>query len=332
VAGLHWEIVGGEVTPDEIRLERQRLAIETRLKRIDQRLASEQFAHEKRQSAGLKAILTPTGGVFAAAALGLLGTGAAKWADNSIEHSKQQTAIILEASKVSATLAPDQQEVQRARNLLWFATWDYLQLPDDLLRELKTKAALEKGQSVPPPVIQSAANPSAIQPEAWATGPMTDAEQSLVSACRENNVTDVAQLAYVLATVRWETAQTFKPLKEAYWLSEDWRKKNLQYYPYYGRGLVQLTWKANYEKVATLIGDNDLVENPDKALDPKLAARIACVVLRDGIFGGKKLSDFIAANGVPDFPHARQIVNGMDHASQIAAMADQYLLKLKANP
>lgn len=57
-----------------------------------------------------------------------------------------------------------------------------------------------------------------------------------------------SQIAYVLATVEWETAKTFKPVREAFWLSEAWRKKNLRYYPFYGRGYVQLTWEKNYKK------------------------------------------------------------------------------------
>jgi hypothetical protein len=49
-------------------------------------------------------------------------------------------------------------------------------------------------------------------------------------------------MAYVLATTQWETAQTFKPVREAFWKDEEWRRVNLaRYYPYYGRGFVQLT-------------------------------------------------------------------------------------------
>jgi hypothetical protein len=42
------------------------------------------------------------------------------------------------------------------------------------------------------------------------------------------------QVAYQLATVHWETNRTFEPVREAYWLSEEWRKRNLRYYPFYG--------------------------------------------------------------------------------------------------
>ena len=65
-----------------------------------------------------------------------------------------------------------------------------------------------------------------------------DTKQSTVNAigaeCRRQGIGLDTQIAYVLATVEHETANTFKPIKEAYWLSENWRKRNLRYYPYYG--------------------------------------------------------------------------------------------------
>jgi peptidoglycan hydrolase-like protein with peptidoglycan-binding domain len=63
--------------------------------------------------------------------------------------------------------------------------------------------------------------------------------------CRAQGIGLNTQTAYVLATTQWETNQTFKPVREAYWLSENWRKTHLRYHPFYGRGFVQLTWKNN---------------------------------------------------------------------------------------
>ena len=51
------------------------------------------------------------------------------------------------------------------------------------------------------------------------------------------------QLTYLLATAFWQTARTMQPVDEAFWLSEAWRKKNLRYWPWYGRGHCQLTWE-----------------------------------------------------------------------------------------
>jgi len=41
----------------------------------------------------------------------------------------------------------------------------------------------------------------------------------------------VAQWAYIFATTCHETAYTFEPVRESYWLNEDWRRKNLRYLP-----------------------------------------------------------------------------------------------------
>lgn len=125
------------------------------------------------------------------------------------------------------------------------------------------------------------------------------------------------QLAYVLATAYWETGKTMKPVKEAYWLSEDWRKANLKrYYPYYGRGYVQLTWKDNYK-------DYGIADNPDKALEPAFAAYVLIDGMVKGRFTGKKLSDYITLQA-SNFTGARRIVNGTDKAAEIAKLAKEY--------
>src|SRR5262245_52855014 len=37
---------------------------------------------------------------------------------------------------------------------------------------------------------------------------------------------DKRWLAYCLATAKWETAGTMQPVREAFWLSEEWRRQN----------------------------------------------------------------------------------------------------------
>lgn len=136
------------------------------------------------------------------------------------------------------------------------------------------------------------------------------------------------QCAYVLATSFWETAHTMRPVVEAYWLSENWRKNNLRYYPWYGRGFVQLTWKANYERAARELGV-PFDQNPGLALDPVNAAKVAVTGMREGWFTRRDLNDFIDLQH-SDFYHARQIINGMDKAQQIADIAEHYDEDLKA--
>ena len=59
----------------------------------------------------------------------------------------------------------------------------------------------------------------------------------ILKHCNEEGLT-LEQAAYVLATASWETAHTLRPVREAFWLDEKWRKRNLRYYPWYGRGAV----------------------------------------------------------------------------------------------
>jgi len=132
------------------------------------------------------------------------------------------------------------------------------------------------------------------------------------------------QLAYVLATAEWETNKTFLPVKEAYYLgssAEAYRKK-LRYYPWYGRGFVQLTWKENYIKAGEKLG-KDLITNPDRAMEPDTAAWVLVLGMKEGWFTGKKLSDYITLK-TSGFTEARRIVNGTDKAKEIAALAKKW--------
>ena len=128
------------------------------------------------------------------------------------------------------------------------------------------------------------------------------------------------QTAYVLATAYHESAGTFLPVKEAYWLSENWRKNNLRYYPYYGRGLVQLTWDYNYLKAGENLGyDTQFVNNPDMVMQQDISVKILVLGSKEGWFTSKKLSDYIdRATGKKDYKQARRIINGMDKAQKIA--------------
>lgn len=138
------------------------------------------------------------------------------------------------------------------------------------------------------------------------------------------------QLAYALATAEWETNKTFLPVKEGYWLknAEEWRKKNLRYYPWYGRGFVQLTWEDNYKKAGKKL-NKDLTTNPDKVMEPEISAQILIIGMKEGWFTGKKLSDYITLK-TSDFVNARRIINGTDKAKEIAALAVKHDRELAA--
>jgi hypothetical protein len=149
----------------------------------------------------------------------------------------------------------------------------------------------------------------------------------IIRECEANNL-KIPTTAYILATAYWETARTMRPVKEAYWLSEAWRARNLRYYPWYGRGFVQLTWKYNYEKAGKIL-KLDLTTNPDRVMEPAISAAILVKGSVEGWFTGRKLSDYIGDNKL-DYVSARRVINGTDKAFEIAKIALEYKKALEA--
>lgn len=147
--------------------------------------------------------------------------------------------------------------------------------------------------------------------------PQIVAECSLRGALRN-------QAAYILGTMQWETNHTMEPVKEAYWLTENWRKNNLSYYPWYGRGFVQLTLKDNYVHAQEELNlGTELTDNPDRALDPEISKVVTVRGMLEGWFTKYRLEDFITLQK-SDFYNARKVVNGMKHAKEIADLAGEY--------
>lgn len=138
------------------------------------------------------------------------------------------------------------------------------------------------------------------------------------------DVSDVCWVAYMLATVKHETARKWVPLDE-YGKGRDKpygipRKvmcggKEVER-TYYGRGYVQLTHYDNYERMGKHF-KSDLVCEPELANDPELAYKIMSYGMRNGSFTGKKLSQYRVA-GEYKYMLARQIINGLDNAQEIA--------------
>lgn len=138
----------------------------------------------------------------------------------------------------------------------------------------------------------------------------------------------IPQWAYVFATTFHETNTTFLPIKEAYWLSESWRLKNLRYAPHYGRGYVQITWEDNYKFFSKILGV-DLVKNPDLTMIPKNAFKIMIYGFVNGSFTKRKVGKNLVPNKITDFINdkeknykkARLCINGTDKADLIASYA-----------
>lgn len=149
----------------------------------------------------------------------------------------------------------------------------------------------------------------------------------LVAECKQGGMT-YPECAYALATVYHETGipvkghgvkRTMQPVKEAGSLPYLKRKK---YYPYIGYGYVQLTWEDNYRRVGKLIGV-DLIKNPEKALEPEVAAKILVQGMLHGWFTGLgfRRKRPVGRYDLQAYIKARGIINGTDKAGLIAEYA-----------
>lgn len=167
--------------------------------------------------------------------------------------------------------------------------------------------------------------------------------------------TMLREVAYVLATIRWETGHSFEPVREKrasrdrqprLWESQQryWRDG------FYGRGYVQLTWRENYRKAGQRLagltvstGDtgagghrtltirpDTFVENPDLLLEREPSYLICARGMREGWFTGKRLGQYIREQSPPDYFGARKVVNGTDQAERIAQYAQGMELLLRA--
>ena len=156
----------------------------------------------------------------------------------------------------------------------------------------------------------------------------------------ESKKCNIKYIAYMLATIKHETANTFQPIDE--YGGEKWYEK--MYDPtlgenekrrkmakqngnttkgdgvkYHGRGFVQLTWKNNYNLMKKALGI-DFVKYPEKALELENATKIMIYGMEHGSFTGKKLADYINAERT-DYLRARYIINGVDKRVKIEGYA-----------
>lgn len=182
---------------------------------------------------------------------------------------------------------------------------------------------------------------------------------ALVLACVQNGLS-VEKIAYVLATAYHETARTMQPVREygrgAGRKYGTWEMNSIgvKYCPkhggttatvytqgecphlFYGRGHVQLTWYANYERATHEINKTlpenehiDLIANPDLALDLAISCKVIVLGMAQGWFTGKKLGDYFNSQQC-DWVGARKIVNGTDKDDLIASHAKVFFSALNA--
>jgi putative chitinase len=167
----------------------------------------------------------------------------------------------------------------------------------------------------------------------------TGLEDLLKNIGLDQDLADLRWVAYMLATVKHECADTFQPISErgakAYFDKYEpgtplgKQLGNTQAgdgYLFRGRGYVQITGRANYKSLSgklALSGTDDLVLHPEEALRHGIAYRIMSYGMRRGSFTGKKLGDYINA-GSNDYKQARRIINGLDKADLIAGYAVKF--------
>ncbi|WP_322038672.1 glycoside hydrolase family 19 protein [Burkholderia diffusa] len=173
----------------------------------------------------------------------------------------------------------------------------------------------------------------------------------------KNKECNIPYIAYMLGTARLETKKYHKDVKkfiyfepttegggESYFnkydpILADTKKRRQRAkdngnteqgdgYTYRGRGYVQVTWKNNYRAIGEQIGV-DLVHEPDRMLEPEIAAWATVYGMERGIFTGKKLSDYVNADA-QDYVNARRIINGLDQADAIASFAIRFKSILEA--
>lgn len=154
----------------------------------------------------------------------------------------------------------------------------------------------------------------------------------ILQECSDSGVADKRHIAYILATAQHEShlgrlmveqASGFK-YEPTSRLSKDLGNKFKGDGPKFkGRGFVQITGRTNYSNWAERLSV-DLVNHPEQAAEPTIAAKILVRGMRDGSYTGVGLSQFIK-DGKTDFVNARKIVNSLDRADEIAAIAQSFL-------
>lgn len=169
--------------------------------------------------------------------------------------------------------------------------------------------------------------------------------EELLAAWNQYGDGDNRKLAYILAGVFHETGGKMVPVREGFASSDagarravkslfDQGRISVNYaipvngVSYYGRGRIQNTWERNYTALAERFGA-PLVADPDLLLrDGALDAKVTVVGHLEGIWTGKKLSDYFNGN-TSDPKGARRVVNGTDKSSLIATYYEAFLAAIK---
>jgi putative chitinase len=154
-----------------------------------------------------------------------------------------------------------------------------------------------------------------------------DNMNAILNAIETVGVTNRFWAAHPLATVFIEVGPSMKPVREGFTVTDLGarnfvRKQHYAYaveagpydHMYYGRGYPQLTWLSNYAEQSQFLKTRygvlvDLVQYPDKMLDPYIGALVLVGGSMNGDFTGRKISDF-GNDGLYRAVDARSVING----------------------
>lgn len=190
-----------------------------------------------------------------------------------------------------------------------------------------------------------------------------DALDAIIDECTARGL-PLDSVAYVMATAYWEPGADMVPREESLWYTTAARIRavwpsrfptvasaapyvknpkalamkvygnrselgNLTAedgWDFRGRGLVQITGRANYQRAEMQTG-LPIMRDPDILLDLKTAVVVLVEGMQEGWFTGVTLADGAA---VPGFEDDRRIVNGTNEAKRIAAFAEAFQGALSA--
>ncbi|MEW6738113.1 MAG: hypothetical protein AB1489_42960 [Acidobacteriota bacterium] len=131
----------------------------------------------------------------------------------------------------------------------------------------------------------------------------------------DSRLISVTQLAYMMTTARWETDRytaLFERGNDQYLSQYQGKGGNTEpgdYKKYRGTGYVHLTFRDNFRRAGQKLGI-DLENNPELAAEPQWAYEIMVRGHLEGWFTGKKLGDFVSADGnKQDYRNARKVIN-----------------------
>ena len=127
-----------------------------------------------------------------------------------------------------------------------------------------------------------------------------EAVSLLQNSLNESGITDPTEQAQFMAQMAHES-MNFSKMKEMASGSAYESRKSLgntklgDGKKFKGRGFIQLTGRANYERYGKLVGE-DLVKNPELAADPEIASKIAIAYWKDRV--KPKVKDFTDTKAV----------------------------------